>query len=112
MDANGIPLGVDFVRRLRAEVSNCGTPLAVIGPGWPDATDQEGRRRLDDPNDFARVEIAEALERDVLVVPILLDGTSIARSDQLPSDLKSLAYRRGLHVRHASFHSDALCGVG
>jgi hypothetical protein len=106
MDVDGIPLGVDFVKRLQLEVASCDTILAVIGPRWLDIVDEDGNRRLDNPNDFVRVEIAAALQRDIPVIPILLDGTTIPRRDRLPDDLKNLSNRNGLHVRHGSFHAD------
>ena len=106
MDVDGIPLGVDFVKRLTAEVAACDILLAVIGPQWGDILDEKGRRRLEDPNDFVRVEIGAALQRDIPVVPILLEGTRIPRAEELPSELRSLAVRNGLNVRHSSFHSD------
>jgi TIR domain len=106
MDVDGIPLGADFVERLRQEVSSCDALLAVIGPRWLDIADEAGDRRLDNPNDFVRVEIAAALQRDIPVIPILLDGTKIPRVDRLPDDLKQLSRRNALDVRHASFHAD------
>ena len=106
MDVDGIPLGTDFVKRLTAEVASCDVLVAVIGSKWLDIRDDEGNRRLDDSNDFVRVEIAAALQRDIPVIPILLDGTKIPRADRLPSDLNGLAVREGLEVRHSSFHSD------
>lgn len=106
MDVDGIALGADFVKRLIEEVACCDTLLAVIGPRWLEVADEAGDRRLDDPNDFVRVEIAAALQRDIPVIPILLDGTKIPRVDRLPDDLKHLSRRNGLDVRQASFHSD------
>ena len=51
MDVDGIPLGVDFIERLRDEVSSCAVLLAIIGPRWLEIVDEEGSRRLDDPID-------------------------------------------------------------
>ena len=106
MDVDSIPLGMDFVKILREEVGKCDVLLAVIGPRWFDARDDDGNRRLDIPNDFVRIEIAAALQRNISVIPILLDGARIPKADQLPDDLKGLASRNGLDVRHASFRSD------
>jgi ATP-dependent Clp protease ATP-binding subunit ClpB len=106
MDVDSIPLGVDFVKVLREAVSQCGVLLALIGSSWVDARNEKGNRRLDNPNDFVRIEIATALERDMLVIPILLDGAALPQSDQLPTDLKGLPLRNGFEVRHTSFHSD------
>jgi formylglycine-generating enzyme required for sulfatase activity len=106
MDVDAIPLGVNFVRVLEDEVAKCDVLLAIIGPGWLGAPDEVGNRRLDNPHDFIRVEIAAALKRDIPVIPILIDGTRVPKADQLPHDLKDLAVRNGLDVRHASFHND------
>jgi tetratricopeptide (TPR) repeat protein len=106
IDVDGIPLGLNFVKVLREEVANCGVLLAAIGRDWLDVRDKDGTRRLDNPTDFVRIEIATALQREIPVIPILLDGTSVPTADQLPEDLKELALRNGLDVRHASFHAD------
>jgi hypothetical protein len=63
-------------------------------------------RRLDDPKDYVRIEIAQALQRGIPVIPILLDSATIPKADQLPEDLKELASRNGMHIHHASFHDD------
>jgi TIR domain-containing protein len=106
VDVDAVPLGVNFVKFLRQEVARCAVLLAVIGDRWLDARDEDGKRRLDNPNDFVRVEIGAALQRDIPVIPILLDGVKIPRANQLPNDLEELAVRNGLDVRHTSFHTD------
>jgi hypothetical protein len=80
--------------------------LALIGPNWLTAHDDDGNRRLDDPEDFVRIEIAIALQRKIPVIPILLDDTKVPKKDQLPDDLKELADLHGLDVRDNAFHSD------
>src|SRR5262245_21962598 len=84
MDVEGIEPGVDFVRVLNERLSECGALLAVIGPGWLDAKDRAGRRRLDDPNDYVRLEIQAALDRDVRVIPVLVDGAQMPQASELP----------------------------
>jgi hypothetical protein len=106
MDVDDIPLGVDFAKFLQDAIAQCDVLLAVIGPDWLDARDEQGRRRLDNPGDFVRIEIATALSRGVVVIPILLQGAPVPRADQLPADLQALAVRNGLEIRHASFHAD------
>jgi hypothetical protein len=91
---------------LHEEVAKCGVLLAVIGPNWLDARDEHGNRRLDNPNDFVRIEIAAALQRSIPVIPLLLDGARIPKADELPEDLKELALRNGMEIRHASFQDD------
>lgn len=106
MDVDAIPLGLNFVKVLREEVARCDVLLAVIGPNWLEVRGADGTRRLDDANDFVRIEIATALQRDIPVIPILLDNARIPMSGQLPPELMELSQRNGLDVRHASFHLD------
>jgi formylglycine-generating enzyme required for sulfatase activity len=106
MDVDAIPLGVNFVKVLEDQVTNCDVLLAIIGPGWLDARDDDGKRRLDNPHDYIRIEIAVALKREIPVIPILLEGVRLPKAHQLPDNLKDLVLRNGLDVRHASFHND------
>src|SRR5262249_42413621 len=80
MDVDAIPLGTNFSKVLHEEVAKCGVLLAVIGPDWSDARDEHGNRRLDDPNDFVRIEIAAALQRNIPVIPVLLEGARIPKA--------------------------------
>jgi hypothetical protein len=61
MDVDTIPLGANFIKVLRDGVAKCDVLLALIGPNWLDARDEKGNRRLDNPEDFLRIEIATAL---------------------------------------------------
>jgi hypothetical protein len=106
MDVDALPLGTNFSKVLHEEVAKCKVLLAVIGPNWLDARDEHGNRRLDNPNDFVRIEIAAALQRSIPVIPLLLDGARIPKADELPEDLKELALRNGMEIRHASFQDD------
>ena len=106
MDVDAIPLGANFVKALHEAVAKCEVLLAVIGPNWLDARDKEGNRRLDDPSDFVRIEIGAALQRDIPVIPILLDAAKVPTARQLPKDIEELHARQGLDVRLASFDSD------
>jgi hypothetical protein len=106
MDVDSIPLGQNFVKILNDEVAKCEVLLAVIGQNWLDVRDENGNRRLDNPNDFVRIEIAAALGRDIPVIPILLNGVKIPSVDKLPKELGGLSVRNTIDVRHSSFPSD------
>jgi TIR domain len=107
MDVDRIELGVDFAEVIAQAVSTCQVLLAVIGPRWLTATDEGGRRRLDDPDDIVRLEVQAALERDIRVVPILVAGAVMPRAHELPESLAKLARRNALSLRHESFRYDA-----
>jgi TIR domain len=107
MDIDSIPPGVDFVETLKSWVHQCEIMLALIGPGWIDATDPKtGRRRLDDPNDFVRVEIREGLARGVPIVPVLLDDAPMPDTEHLPEDMKALVRRQAEFVAYRTFDTD------
>ncbi len=108
MDVDGIEPGVDFVVALEKVLAGSEV-LAVIGRDWASAADGDGRRRLDDPEDFVRLELATALKKDgVRVVPVLVQGAKMPRSDQLPDDLKPLARRAAFEISEARWNDD--CG--
>lgn len=81
--------------------------IAVVGKRWLTATDEDGKHRLDNPDDFVRTEIVTALKRGIRVIPVLVDGASMPRSRDLPDDLKSLARRNLLEVSHNRFRADS-----
>lgn len=107
MDIEGLPYGEDFVDALKHQLEQCTVVLALIGPKWLTAADPEGNRRLDDPGDYLRLELATALARkDVRVVPMLLDGAALPKEEELPEPLRPLMRRHALELRDASFDAD------
>ena len=107
MDVDNIDLGLDFAKVLADKVAQCDAMLVVIGPKWLDARDDEGNRRLDDSNDFVRIEVESALARDVRVIPVLVDGAEMPRAEQLPASLRSLTRRQATRLNHERFGSEA-----
>jgi hypothetical protein len=107
MDVDTIEPGADFVQVIQDAVGRCDALLAIIGPGWLDAVDHTGRRRLDDPNDFVRLEIEAALHREVRVVPILVQGAEMPGPGDLPEPLVALSRRNALEMSHGRWHADA-----
>lgn len=105
-DVDSIELGDDFVEAISAAVGSCDVLLALIGDEWLTVTGDDGRRRLDDPADFVRVEIEAALRRDVRVIPILVDGARMPRAEQLPASLAGLQRRQALELSPNRFDYD------
>ncbi len=106
LDVDSISLGRDFRQALHERLETCDAFLALIGPGWLDAKDQAGKRRLDDLNDYLRQEIAVALVRNIPVTPVLVQGATMPAPERLPEDLKELAFRNGFELSHTRWHSD------
>ena len=105
-DIDSIELGDDFVEVITAAVGSCDALLALIGDRWLSSTGPDGQRRLDDPDDFVRLEIEAALARNVRVIPILVEGAQMPRADELPTSLARLARRQALELSPARFDAD------
>jgi TIR domain len=97
-DIDSIPPGADFAEEIADAVASCQVLLALIGDGWLKIKDEEGRRRLDNPEDYVRLEIEAALSRNIRVIPILIDGAKMPRASQLPSSLAGLARYQALEL--------------
>lgn len=106
MDVEGIGPGLDFREVLQHKLASVDMMLALIGRGWLDLRDGDGRRRLDDPEDLVRAEIRMALEREISVTPVLLQGAAMPRERDLPDDIRSLAFRNAFEIRHTRWSSD------
>ena len=106
MDMDTIEPGTDFTEVIRRAVNDCDVFLSIIGTQWTTVDDENGRRRLDDPNDWVVAETATALQRGVPVIPVLVDGARMPVRAELPESLAPLASRQGMTLRHESFSSD------
>lgn len=113
MDLDTLQGGDDFAAVIEQKISTSDVLVAVIGIHWLTIADEHGQRRLDNPRDFVRLEIASALKRGIRVIPVLVSGAVMPRAEELPQDLAPLAERQAIEVRDAHFHSDAeqLIGV-
>jgi TIR domain-containing protein len=106
MDLDSIEAGVDFAEAIKSALDWCVVLIALIGPRWLTATDEENCRRLDNQDDYVRFEIRTALERCVRVIPVLVDGVSVPRQQQLPAELHKLARLNALAMSYDRFEYD------
>ena len=106
IDLEGLDYGVDFVEVLEQQLAHCEVMLALVGPHWLGVDPLDGSRRIDDENDFVRVELRTALERKIRVVPVLVDAAVMPASRDLPDDLKALVRRQALELDFRRFDSD------
>jgi hypothetical protein len=106
MDVDSIALGRDFRSVLRERLASCDLVLVLISRDWANVKDERGRTRLEDPGDFVRLEIEMALKRDIVVTPVLVQGAQMPTSDQLPAEIRDLAYRNGFELGHTRWESD------
>ena len=106
MDVMAIRPGADFTRVIQDTVGSCGVLVAIIGRHWLTITDESSRRRIDQPDDYVRHEIASALNRNVMVIPVLVRDAKMPKPELLPPDLTLLAKRNALEITDTDFDHD------
>jgi hypothetical protein len=113
IDIDSIPMGIDYRSHINKSMTRCDVLLPVIGPRWTGPGD-DGKRRIDDPSDLVRLEVAHALERDIRVIPLLVENARMPATAELPDDLKTLRFRNALRVDSGidfHHHIDRLCSA-
>jgi len=105
-DVTGIEPGVDFTEAITRALDECDAVLAVIGPGWSTAATLDGQRRLDEADDYVRLELATALARDTRVIPVLVGGAPLPTRADLPVDLQGLAERQAVVLHDETWPQD------
>ncbi|MBE9137052.1 tetratricopeptide repeat protein [Nodosilinea sp. LEGE 07088] len=98
-DVQSIPKGIDYRDYIDNELRNCQVMVAVVGPQWLNATDAEGNRRLDQPDDWVRREIETALQRGIPLIPVLVNQAQQLNAAELPDSIQALAYRSSTTAR-------------
>jgi hypothetical protein len=106
MDVSDLRPGQDFVTEIERALEGSDVMLAVIGPQWLDAKGNSGQRRLDDPSDLVRREIATALARSATVMPVLVRGASMPDAAALPEPLRPLARRQAIELSDRRWDGD------
>jgi len=107
MDVDTLEAGVDFVDAIEQAVGSCEALIVVIGREWLTVKDKAGRRRLDDPADFVRLEVEAALARRIRVIPVLVQDAPMPGAEELPASLARLARRNAIELSDARWAYDA-----
>jgi TIR domain-containing protein len=106
IDVDSIEPGFDFREAIESAVAACDVLIALMGRMWLASTDEHGRRRIDDPDDLVAIEINAALERQIRVIPVLVDGVTMPRRGDLPDILSPLSGRNAVRLDHETFSTD------
>ena len=105
-DLDSIAPGRDFAVAINQAIGECDAVVAVIGRNWTGAGGPDGQRRIDDPEDFVRVELATALERRVHLIPVLVDRAQMPSAASLPLPLAPLARRNSFEISESRWDYD------
>ena len=107
MDFDSIRPGLDFRAQISDTIGRSEVVIALIGPHWA-GRETDGSRRIDDANDFVRIEIAQALKRNIPIIPVLINNTPMPKAETLPEDMRDLVYRHALPLDTGlDFHQHA-----
>jgi hypothetical protein len=96
-DIDDLGPGTNFVARIESAIGSCAVVIALMGTNWAGAL-PDGRRRLDDPNDFLRLEVVSAIQLGVRIIPVLVQGANMPTREGLPEPIKALASRQALRI--------------
>jgi glycosidase len=106
MDVSSIKGGTDYLRTIRETIAICDVCVALIGDKWWTVADDWGTRRLLQPEDLLRIEIASALRQNLVVIPCIFEDAKLPAESELPEDLRSLVTRQQVHIANSSFDRD------
>lgn len=106
-DYDSIVAGADFAATIDRAIGVSTVVLAIVGPGWVDARDQQGRRRLDDAGDFVRLEIESALRAELPVIPVLVEGAKMPPAAALPPSLEAFSRCQAVELTESRWRDDA-----
>ena len=112
LDVDSIEPGQDFVEVIEDRVAQSAILLAVIGQHWVDVTDDRGNRRLDNAQDYVRIEIESALKQNTRVIPVLIGDAKMPAAEVLPESIRKLARHNAVMLRYERFHDDIANLVG
>ena len=106
MDVDTISPGTDFHAAIDEAIASCDVVIAPIGQRWLSATDAEGQRRLDDPEDVLRIELERGLAHGLVIIPARVQDAEIPSAEDLPESLAPLARRQAIELRDTSWRDD------
>jgi len=106
IDIDRMRAGQKFPEVLERRLAECKVMIVVIGPAWLEASDEGGARRLDDADDWVRLEIARALARDITVIPVTVGGARLPKRSELPVELSTLLDYHAVAVTTNGFRSE------
>src|SRR4051794_30836755 len=103
MDLDSTAPGADFVEVINNTLAACDALIAVIGRDWKTETRAPLGERASHREDWVQREIATALERNIRVIPVLVEGAQMPGSDELPEDIKGLARRQAIELAETAW---------
>jgi hypothetical protein len=106
MDVEMAP-GIDFVDHINEVLSGCAALIVVIGSSWATVEGDGGQPRLQDPDDFVRLEVANGMSHPTAtVIPVLVGDARMPRAEQLPEELRPITRRNAMELSDGRWRYD------
>lgn len=113
-DEQSIPPGVIWSENLRQKLEKSAAVFVLIGSEWEHLRDSNGRRRIDSPDDWVRIEIETALAENKRIFPIFINRAILKETDY-PESIRAIhsyqaitlydsTWEAGLNVLKAQLH--------
>ncbi len=106
IDSEGVEGGEDFPTKIINALGRSEIFLLLIGENWLKTHDHFGRRRIDDPSDWVRLEIETALSKNITIIPILIGSTSLPQKEALPESISKITDFQSLKLRESYWLKD------
>ena len=107
-DIDSIQPTENFRKRIGRALRDCDFVVAIVGPGWVGRCGDDGKARIHADNDWVRVEVETALQLDIPLLPVLVEGAEMPQPDALPASLREMTEINALPISSASsrFYDD------
>lgn len=106
LDIDNIAPGLDFAEVITDAIHSADVLIVVIGRTWLSGTDRHGRRKIDRPDDFVRLELESAIDNGLRVLPVLVQEAEMPLPEDLPPSLATLARRNALEISDKRWKHD------
>ncbi|WP_339705788.1 toll/interleukin-1 receptor domain-containing protein [uncultured Kriegella sp.] len=110
-DIEDIKGGSKYAKDIENQLSTADAVIILIGPAWLSVAGENGKRRIDDPEDWVVKEIVTAIENGIRVFPVLIEGTVLPRISELPEYLRPILDYNAITISDRNWDADVL-GLG
>ena len=105
-DVEDIKPGEDFVKAIERNLQNATVFLVIIGKDWLTVKDNQGLRRLESPKDYVRIEIETALRFNGIIIPVLVEGATMPKPEEIPQSIAAIANRQAIEITDTRWEED------
>lgn len=110
-DVDNLAPGEVFADKIKRYIDDSDTVIVVIGKEWLDASDSNSSRRLDNENDWVRIEVGRGIEKGKRVIPLLVNGAEMPSKEHLPEDLQPITSVQAAELRNGRDFQNDMAGL-